>query len=186
VDPFAGTCAEQAAGLGAPWDFCCLGPSNDAFFSPVVQERAWTSPIWYRPAGVTRLRGAVKFARRHGRDTVKIAARLGRVPAGFDPAASGLVVQVGTLWAADAPAPAWRATKRGWKLTGDVPGLGRGSIRVRGDGTVDVKVRSAPLDLSVVAREPQEVTVALEQGTYVAEHTRRWGAKRRKLAPPRE
>jgi hypothetical protein len=186
VDPFASTCAEQAALLGAPWDFCCLGPGNDAFFSPVVQERAWTSPIWYRPAGVTRLRGAVKFARRPGRDTVKVAARLGRVPAGFDPAASGLVVQVGTLWAAAAPAPAWRATKRGWKLAGTVPGLRRASIRVRGDGTLDVKARSTPLDLSAVVREPQEVTVVLEQGPYVAEHTRRWGAGRRRLAPPRE
>jgi hypothetical protein len=51
---------------------------------------------------------------------------------------------------------------------------------------VDVKVRSVPLDLSAVPREPQEVTVVLEQGAYVAEHSRRWGTKRRKLIPPHE
>ena len=186
VNPFANDCATQAAALGAPWEFCCLGPENDAFFSPVVQERAWTSPIWYRPAGVTRLRGGVKFARRRGRGTIKLVARLGRVPAGFDPAASGFAVRAGTLWQAEAPAAAWRPTRRGWKLAGDAPGLRRANIRVRRDGTVDVKLRSAPLDLGGVPRETQEVTVALEQGPYVAEHTRRWRPTRRKLVPPRE
>jgi hypothetical protein len=186
VDPFASDCAAQAALLGAPWDFCCLGPSTDAYFSPVVQERAWTSPIWYRPAGVSRLRGAVKFARRSGRDTVKVAVRLGRVPADFDPAATGLALRVGALWAAESPASAWRATKRGWKLVGDAPGLRRATVRVRGDGTVDVKVRSAALDLSAVPRERQDVTVVVEQGVYVAEHTRRWDVRRRALVPPRE
>jgi hypothetical protein len=47
IDPFSPTCADDAAGTGL--DNCCLDQTNDASVTPVTQERAWTSPIWYRP-----------------------------------------------------------------------------------------------------------------------------------------
>jgi hypothetical protein len=47
VDPFAPDCAAQAA--GGDFANCCLDEANDPFLTPVVQERAWTSPIWYAP-----------------------------------------------------------------------------------------------------------------------------------------
>ena len=49
--------------MGARWDGrlsgtfgdvygkCCLTAEEEPFFSPVIQERAWTSPIWYTPPG---------------------------------------------------------------------------------------------------------------------------------------
>lgn len=49
VDPFAGDCAAQAAAVGADFANCCLSETNDPFMAPTIQERAWTSPIWYRP-----------------------------------------------------------------------------------------------------------------------------------------
>jgi hypothetical protein len=27
---------------------CCIDPAQEAFYSPTIQERAWSSPIWYR------------------------------------------------------------------------------------------------------------------------------------------
>ncbi|MCB1709901.1 MAG: DUF3604 domain-containing protein, partial [Halioglobus sp.] len=30
---------------------CCKQQAAEPFYSPVIQERAWTSPIWYEPAG---------------------------------------------------------------------------------------------------------------------------------------
>jgi hypothetical protein len=60
VNPFAGDCAAQAEaataraqGEGASGDVfgkCCTDPATEAFYSPIVQERAWSSPIWYKSA----------------------------------------------------------------------------------------------------------------------------------------
>ena len=60
VDPFAADCSEQAAaataavveagGRGDVYGPCCLAEEEEPFYSPVIQERAWTSPIWVEAA----------------------------------------------------------------------------------------------------------------------------------------
>jgi hypothetical protein len=61
VNPFSESCEEEAAVAtaaaverGAQGDVfgrCCLAEEDQPFYSPLIQERAWTSPIWYEPAG---------------------------------------------------------------------------------------------------------------------------------------
>ncbi len=61
VNPFSEDCAAQAAeataaaqARGAQGDVygkCCLDPAAEPFYTPTLQERAWTSPIWVEPAG---------------------------------------------------------------------------------------------------------------------------------------
>ncbi len=58
VNPFSDQCLAQAEeatavaqGNGATGDVyskCCTDPDSSAFYSPILQERAWSSPIWYR------------------------------------------------------------------------------------------------------------------------------------------
>ena len=58
VNPFAPNCADQAAAMteklqddgaiGDVYGKCCIDPEQEPFYSPVIQERAWTSPIWYQ------------------------------------------------------------------------------------------------------------------------------------------
>jgi hypothetical protein len=66
VNPFAPSCEasavlanEAARDLGATgkvYDQCCVPAEDQPFLSPVIQERAWTSPIWYRPEPATSAR----------------------------------------------------------------------------------------------------------------------------------
>ncbi len=59
VNPFDSDCAAQAAArnaemeeqgaVGDVYGRCCLDPAQQAFYSPILQERAWTSPIWVNP-----------------------------------------------------------------------------------------------------------------------------------------
>ncbi|MAI78990.1 MAG: hypothetical protein CL917_08620 [Deltaproteobacteria bacterium] len=61
VNPFSDSCGEQAeratqqahddGAFGEVYGQCCLDESKESFYSPVIQERAWTSPIWYSPQG---------------------------------------------------------------------------------------------------------------------------------------
>lgn len=61
VNPFSDQCAAGASAAsamavseqGADGDVyskCCIDHRTDPFYSPVILERAWTSPIWYRQA----------------------------------------------------------------------------------------------------------------------------------------
>ncbi|MDJ0787086.1 MAG: DUF3604 domain-containing protein, partial [Myxococcota bacterium] len=47
VNPFAADCDAQAAAIGPELLNCCIQEADEPFFSPIVQERAWSSPIWY-------------------------------------------------------------------------------------------------------------------------------------------
>ena len=59
VNPFASDCearaeaenekALEAGARGNVWGNCCLDEAEEPFYSPVIQERTWTSPIWYQP-----------------------------------------------------------------------------------------------------------------------------------------
>jgi hypothetical protein len=59
VNPFAADCPDLAAlktaemqdkgAIGDVYGKCCLDPAEHPFYSPTLQERAWTSPIWINP-----------------------------------------------------------------------------------------------------------------------------------------
>ena len=60
VNPFDKNCKAQAdaqteffqderGAIGDVFGRCCLNPEEERFYSPIIQERAWTSPIWINP-----------------------------------------------------------------------------------------------------------------------------------------
>ena len=60
MNPLSTDCPAQAAAVsklareqqhakGEVYANCCIDAHTQPFYSPLIQERAWTSPIWYRP-----------------------------------------------------------------------------------------------------------------------------------------
>ena len=41
---------QDEGAIGEVYERCCLDPEAEPFYSPVIQERAWTSPIWINPS----------------------------------------------------------------------------------------------------------------------------------------
>jgi hypothetical protein len=39
---------EEQGARGDVYGNCCKQAQEEPFYSPVIQERAWTSPIWYQ------------------------------------------------------------------------------------------------------------------------------------------
>jgi hypothetical protein len=192
VDPFAPDCAAQAAAHGGGLADCCLGDGNDAFFSPVVQERAWTSPIWYRPEAIAAVRGGVRFGRTAGRDVLKLALRLQRAPAALDPATADITLRVADdddILAVTIPAGALKARGRGLfayrDRTAAPAGLASAKLRLRRNGEALLKIATRPGDFAHADRSDHVVTVTLGAGVYEAVHARRWHASRRRLEPLR-
>src|SRR5262249_10133974 len=131
VDPFSADCAGQAAAAGPDFASCCLGPGSDPFIAPTIQERAWSSPVWYRPDGIARVRGRVTFGTRAAEDTLSLRIWIGRASA-LDPLTHDISVRVadaGTIFAVTIPAGT--LTRRGRRLLaltardGSLPGVRR-------------------------------------------------------------
>ena len=45
VNPLSAACSDQAAVAGEGYEACC----DATAIQPVIQERAWSSPVWYEP-----------------------------------------------------------------------------------------------------------------------------------------
>jgi hypothetical protein len=191
VDPLATDCPAQAAAAGPAFANCCLGPATDPFVDALVQERAWTSPVWYQPDGIARVRGTVRFGRRAGTDTLALAVWLGRVPAGLDPAATDLTVRVSDddeIYAVTLPAGALKHRGPGrFALTGPrgaIGGLAKASLTLDGAHGARLLLHTRPRDLSRADRSEHAVSVALVAGTYRATHSAFWVVQGDRLRSP--
>jgi len=185
VDPFAADCATQAASKPAAFADCCLGTANDPFVSPTIQERAWSSPVWYRPEAIGALRAHLVFGRRTGNDALALRATLGRMPAVLDPVADGLTVRLADdddVVAIAIPPNGFRKRGRRWVFKDRAAGRRSVVLATKKSGaTLTVVVHGA--DLGRAAREDHTMTLTLESTLFRTVHGRRWLLHGRRLAP---
>jgi hypothetical protein len=181
VDPFAEDCAAQAAAAGSAFADCCLDRDTDPFLEPVVQERAWTSPVWYRPEAIATLDGSVRFGARSGSDRLNLRMRIGRLPAAIDLQRDGLTLKLSDddeIYRLTVPGGALPPddTGRHFRLTNDATGGAADVLTIdvqpSGDAELALEVRDA--DLSAADRVSHIVDLTLTIGDYRTAYTRRW------------
>jgi hypothetical protein len=154
-----------------------------------IQERAWTSPIWYRPDSFGKFRSSIKV-KGGNRDTVKIKATLDRAPAQLDPATEDITITVSdddTIYTATIPAGTLIQTKPGfWGLSdpfGTVDGLKRVQIKLDSQGRAKVSFQTIKTDLPNADLTDHFIHTTLAVSSFTAEHVRLWEARGTTLKP---
>jgi hypothetical protein len=144
-----------------------------------IQERAWTSPVWYRPEALAALEARIGL--RPGGDRLRLRARIGRVPGAVDPGVQAVRVAVSdddTVW--DITVPAGRFVRTGprrWLYRdplGALGGLRRATFRVDRDGEGILRLHTTRLPLPNADRSAHMVRVRVAIGDLDAEQTRLW------------
>jgi Protein of unknown function (DUF3604) len=193
VDPFSADCRSQAAVAGDAFADCCLTRETDSSIEPTVRERAWTSPIWYRPDALADVDGALDLGDRPGRDALRLSLAFGRLPRDLDLARVDLSIRVfdgDEIWAATIPAGTLRSGARpgAFEPAGApvVPGLlDTAALEVAADGSAVLRLEASAVDLSRAERIDHMVSVSVVAGSYRSSHTRLWRATEDGLAAPR-
>lgn len=160
VDPLAPDCRAQAAAADPAFADCCLAEADDPFFSPLVQERAWSSPIWYRPEGIARQAGDIRTAG----GAIDLRVELAALPAHVDLASDPVTVEL-----------------RDDDVIMRTP-LPSRAVQVADDGRVVLHVVGRAADGSVATAD-SFITTRVEIGDFRTETTRRWRLADRRLAP---
>jgi hypothetical protein len=164
-------CSNPSSVSGA-FAACC-----DATIPKTLQERSWSSPIWYRPEGVVRLRGTVTFGRTPGADRLTLTTRF----------SAGLAHDLGTedvrVLVHDDDTILDVTFPAGTLANGPVrnfAGLAFAKLSQRGSKPATLMVRTLPTTLAAADRVDHMVDVEVHVGTFVVEHSRLWtlaGAK---------
>ncbi len=190
VDPFSPDCAAQAATVDARFADCCLGAATDPTLSPAIQERAWTSPIWYRPDAIASVAAALRFGAEVGSDELELDLRIGRAPAELPAGSADLVLEVaddGPIFRIAIPAGTVAALRAAGTSAGETGGAGIDGVRsvslaIEPDGGAVLRLATELLDLSAADRIDHMVTVSLRAGMYESVHTRLWRMKDERLS----
>jgi hypothetical protein len=156
-----------------------------------IQERAWTSPVWYRPEAFSGVKAEVTFGRIN-EDRLRLRAGFGRVPADVDLDSQEVRVTVAdddTIYDVTLPPGTFSQTgARRWLYRDPDSMLGnlrRVSFRVNRRGEGLLRLQTGRMNLASADRTDHMVKVRVALGDHTAEEARLWNAVGRRLETAR-
>jgi hypothetical protein len=168
-------CANPGS-VPAIYSECCSGIVDKA-----IQERAWTSPIFYQPESFGT-KGQILYGRNPGEDRLRLQLAIGRVPSDLDVSTNGLTVTVrddDVVYTATLPPGAMIEKTPGRRYsyddpTGAIGGVKKARLRINKKGTGLLTLDTVRLDLSNAEATNHRVAVELTSGDYDQRDSRFW------------
>lgn len=178
VNPFSPTCDQDAADSGMDLDNCCISEEDERYFSRVVQERAWSSPVWYKPDAIGSVAG--QLLRAEGGDSLDIEVHLRTLPASFDPAGDDLTLRISDndeIYVVVVPGGSLSDAGAGQYTYADGAGGLNGLTEISlisGPETATVRFVGSGMDLSSAALKDHFVSVEVSFGGHTTHLSTLW------------